>query len=42
VNVIGPKMEEMAGGCRRLHNEELYNLYTSANIIRMTKWRSMD
>jgi hypothetical protein len=26
------KGEEVAGGCRRLHNEELYNLYPSPNI----------
>jgi hypothetical protein len=31
----GPKREEVAGGWRRLHNEELHNLYTSPNIIRM-------
>jgi len=30
---IGPKREEVAGGWRRLHNEELHNLYASANII---------
>jgi hypothetical protein len=26
------KREEVAGGWRRLHNEELHNLYTSPNI----------
>jgi hypothetical protein len=31
------KREEVAGGWRRLHNEELRNLYASANIIRMIK-----
>jgi hypothetical protein len=29
--------EEVAGGWRRLHNEELPNLYASPNIIRMAK-----
>jgi hypothetical protein len=29
--VFGPKGEEVAGGWRRLHNEELHNLYTSLN-----------
>jgi hypothetical protein len=36
-----PKREEVAGGWRRLHNEELHNLYASPNIIRMTKSRRM-
>jgi len=33
--------EEVAGGWRRLHNEELHNLYTSPNIITVIKLRSM-
>jgi hypothetical protein len=36
-----PKREEVAGGWRRLHNEELHNLYTSPNIIRVIKSRRM-
>jgi hypothetical protein len=39
--IFGPKMEEVAGGWRRLHNEELHNLYASPNIIRVNKSRSM-
>jgi hypothetical protein len=31
--IFGPKMEEVVGGWRRLHNEELHNLYASAYII---------
>jgi hypothetical protein len=31
--LFGPKREEVAGGWRRLHNEELHNLYASPNII---------
>jgi hypothetical protein len=31
--IFGPKREEVAGDWRRLHNEELHNLYTSPNII---------
>jgi hypothetical protein len=31
--IFGPKREEVAGGWRRLHNEEFHNLYTSPNII---------
>jgi hypothetical protein len=37
--IFGPKREEVAGGWRRLHNEELHNLYTSPNIIRVIKSR---
>jgi hypothetical protein len=35
--IFGPKREEIAGGWRRLYNEELHNLYASQNIIRMIK-----
>jgi hypothetical protein len=31
----------VAGGWRRLHNEELHNLYASPNIIRVFKSRRM-
>jgi hypothetical protein len=31
----------MAGGWRRLHNEELHNLYASPKIIRVIKSRRM-
>jgi hypothetical protein len=31
----------VAGGWRRLHNEELHNLYALPNIIRVTKSRRM-
>jgi hypothetical protein len=30
-------LEEEAGGCRRLHNEELHNLYATLSIIRVIK-----
>jgi hypothetical protein len=35
--IFGPKREEVAGGCRRLHNVELHNLYSSPNIIGVIK-----
>jgi hypothetical protein len=35
--IFGPKREEVAGDWRRLHNEELHNLYIPRNIIRMIK-----
>jgi hypothetical protein len=34
-------MEEITGNWRRLHNEELHDLYTSPNVIRMVKSRRM-
>jgi hypothetical protein len=39
--VFGPKTKEVAGDCRRLHNEELHNLYTLTNIIRVIESRKM-
>jgi len=37
LRICGPKSEEVAGGCRTLHNDELQNLYASPNIIRVIK-----
>jgi hypothetical protein len=39
--IFGPKKDEMIGGWRKLHNEELHNLYSSSSIIRMMKSRGM-
>jgi hypothetical protein len=35
--ILGPKRDEVIGAWRKLHNEELYNLYFSPSIIRMIK-----
>ena len=35
--IFGPKRVEVTGEWRRLHNEELYNLYSSPNISRVIK-----
>jgi hypothetical protein len=35
--IFGPKMEEAMGGWRKLHNEELHDLYSLQNIIRIIK-----
>jgi hypothetical protein len=35
--IFASKREEVAGGWRRLHNEELHNLYASPNIVRVIK-----
>jgi hypothetical protein len=32
--VFAPKWEKVAGGWRRLHDEELHNLYASPNFIK--------
>jgi hypothetical protein len=37
--IFEPKRMEVNGGWRKLHNEESQNLYSSPNIIRMTKSR---
>jgi hypothetical protein len=37
--IFGPKRKEVAGGWRRLHSEELHNLYALPNIIRVIKSR---
>jgi hypothetical protein len=37
--MFGPKRNEVVGGWRRLHNEELHNLYASPNVIRVVKSR---
>jgi hypothetical protein len=39
--IFGPKREEVAGGWRRLHSEELHNSYSSPNIIMEIKSRRM-
>jgi hypothetical protein len=38
---LDPKRDEMPGDWRELHNEELHNLYSSPNIIRIIKPRRM-
>jgi len=38
---IGPKRDEVTGKWRKLHNEELNDLYCSPSIIRVIKLRRM-
>jgi hypothetical protein len=39
--IFGPQRDEVAGEWRKLHNEELHNLYSSPDIIRQVKSRRM-
>jgi hypothetical protein len=39
--LFGPERDEVTGGWRKLHNEELHNLYSSPSIIRMIRSRRM-
>jgi hypothetical protein len=39
--IFGPKKDEVSGDWRELHNEELHNLYSSSNTIRIMKSRTM-
>ena len=39
--IFGPRGDEVTGEWRRLHNEELNDLYSSPNIVRVIKWRGM-
>jgi hypothetical protein len=39
--IFGPKRDEVTGGWRKLHNEELHDLYSSPSIIRIIESRRM-
>ena len=39
--VFGPKRDEVTGEWRKLHNEELSDLYSLANIVPVVKSRRM-
>jgi hypothetical protein len=39
--IFGPKRDEVTGEWRKLHNEELRDLYSSLGIIRIIKSRRM-
>jgi hypothetical protein len=39
--IFGPKRDEVTGEWRKLHNEELHNLYSSPDIIRQMNSRGM-
>jgi hypothetical protein len=39
--IFGPKKDEVKGGCRKLHNEELHSFYYSLSTIGIIKSRRM-
>jgi hypothetical protein len=39
--IFGPKRDEVTGGWRKLHNEELHDLYSSPSTVRVIKARRM-
>jgi hypothetical protein len=39
--IFGPKSDEVTGGWRKLHNEELHGLYSSPSIVKVIKARRM-
>ena len=39
--IFGPKRDEVIRECRKLHNEELNNLYCSPHIVQVIKSRRM-
>ena len=39
--VFGPKRDEVTGEWRKLHNEELNDMYSLTNIVRVVKSRQM-
>jgi hypothetical protein len=41
IKLFGPKRDKVTRDLRKPHNEELYNFYSSPNIIRITKSRRM-
>ena len=39
--IFGPKRDEVPGEWRKLHNDELNDMYCTPNIVRVTKSRRM-
>jgi len=40
--IFGPRRDKVTGDWRRVHNEELNDLYSSPNIVRVIKREELD
>jgi hypothetical protein len=40
-SIFGSNRDELTGGLRKLHNEELHNFYSSPSIIRIVESRRL-
>jgi hypothetical protein len=40
--IFGPRKEQERGGWRNMHNEEIHDIYSSPNIIRMVKMENYE
>jgi hypothetical protein len=40
-SIFGPKRDEVTGGRRKLHDEELHSFYSTPNIVRTIKLKKM-
>jgi hypothetical protein len=40
-SIFEPKRDEVTGGWRKLHSEDLHNLYSSPNVIKIINSRRM-
>ena len=41
LRIFGPKRDGVRREQRKLHNEDLHDMYSSTNLIRVIKWRKM-
>jgi hypothetical protein len=41
LRIFGPKRDEVTGEWRKIHNEELNDMYSTPNIVRVIKSRKM-
>ena len=42
LRIFGPERDEVKGEWRKLHNEELNDMYYSPNIVSVVKWLNQE